>query len=264
MALFSSRDLLPPLLAHLLRRLLAHRQLKREVEGEDTVSWTEDLIGRWGGPGEGGGPPEGLQRKGAAHAGRAGSVQSHFANWGQVEDACGQLRRTTSNVGRGRSWNQCYALGQQMFGVGAWRECQRPLRVTAALMMHMPFHQGAHATCSRALTFTRTRSFTGVRTKAAGFCRRGVSGVRGSEVELGAGEYSGDQRGHRKPAVPRKGVDGDAQLERRREGELQALELAESLDDKSEETQQCLKSIMTLRAKMKEAADGGGGGGGGK
>ena len=46
---------------------------------------------------------------------------------------------------------------------------------------------------------------------------------------------------------------------------VQALELSrESLDDKSEETQQCLKSIMTLRAKMKEAADGGGGGGGGK
>ena len=46
---------------------------------------------------------------------------------------------------------------------------------------------------------------------------------------------------------------------------MQALELSrESLDDQVQrETQQCLKSIMTLRANGK-AADGGGGGGDGK
>ena len=243
-------------------------ELKREVEGEDTVSWTEDLIGRWGGPGEGGGPPEGPPAEKELRMHRA--EQAAFNHILQIGDKwrmrAGKPGGPHPMSGAEEVGNQCYALGQQMFGVGAWRECQRPLRVTAALMMHMPFHQGAACHLLACAYFHENAQFHGGKNeKLLAFAAGAFQASAAARLSLGP-----ENTRAIKEAIGSLLFLARVLMEMRnwKDAErvnVQALELSrESLDDKSEETQQCLKSIMTLRAKMKEAADGGGGGGGGK
>ena len=168
------------------------------------MSWTEDLIGRWELDPERrtpGGPP--AERCASPEPG-AGSVQSHLQIGGQVEDACGQAGGPHQCRARKKLGNRCYALGQQMFGVGAWQECPTPIaRVTAALMSTCLFTRSRHATCS-SLTHENAQFHGGKNEKLLAFAR-GVSDVRGSGLNLGPENTRAIKEGHRKPAVPRKG-----------------------------------------------------------
>jgi hypothetical protein len=133
-------------------------------------------------------------------------------------------------------------------------------------MMHMPFHQGAACHLLACAYFHENAQFHGGKNeKLLAFAAGAFQASAAARLSLGP-----ENTRAIKEAIGSLLFLARVLMEMRnwKDAErvnVQALELSrESLDDKSEETQQCLKSIMTLRAKMKEAADGGGGGGGGK
>ena len=139
-------------------------EMKRMVEGDDASVWHAKLVGKWGGPGEGGAdspaefPASASDEEKKAHAKKMEDAEllktklpqvmfatlNHVFKVGDVWKMRGgkadmkPLMEHADVVGK-----SCYALGQQMFAAEAWKECQRPLRAAAALLMHNPYQQGA-------------------------------------------------------------------------------------------------------------------------
>ena len=139
-------------------------EMKRMVEGDAASVWHAKLVGKWGGPGEGGAdspaelPASASDEEKKAHAKKMEDAEllktklpqvmfatlNHVFKVGDVWKMRGgkadmkPVMEHADVVGK-----SCYALGQQMFAAEAWKECQRPLRAAAALLMHNPYQQGA-------------------------------------------------------------------------------------------------------------------------
>lgn len=153
-----------------------------------------------------------------------------------------------------------YVLGQQLFAAEAWRESQRPLRASAALIMHMPFQQGAachYLAC--AYFHENMRDHGGKEERLRAYAAGAFQAAAAARLSLGPDE----------PKAVKEAVGSLLFLGRVlvdmnnwRDAErihVQALEIArQSLGDEATETKNCLQAMMNLRGKMrhvKEALD---------
>jgi len=150
---------------------------------------------------------------------------------------------------------QCYVLGQQMFAAEAWKECQRPLRAAAALLMHQPFQQGAachYLAC--AYFHENNRAHGGKNEKLMQFAAGAFQSAAAARLSLGP----------KHPKAIKEAVGSLLFLARvlselkdwgnAERVHVQALEIArDALGDGAEETKQCLQSLMGLKQRIKQA-----------
>lgn len=236
--------------------------MKRAKEGDAAVAWSEDLLGRWGGPGEGApeeAEPESEDGKPKKQAGMPEHERAAFERlltigdkW-KVQGGRPGLEppfEEAEAIGK-----QLYALGTRLFAAEAWVECQRPFRTAAALFVHLPYQQGA---CLHYL--------------ACAYFHENVKVHQGGEKRLaqfsvGAFQASAAARlslGPKNEKAVKEAIGsllflarvlvmhlGEAQMAER--VHVQALEIArDALGDEAMETKQCAQSLMGLRAKLEE------------
>ena len=251
-------------------------EMRRMVEGDDTVEWTPALVGRWGGPGEGGEDESRTLPESASEDERA-ALKMRLEKEDSARVKLPQVMFATINhvfkVGDGWKMRggkpglppvmenaeavgkQCYVLGQQMFAAEAWKECQRPLRAAAALLMHQPFQQGAachYLAC--AYFHENNRSHGGKNEKLMHFAAGAFQSAAAARLSLGP----------KHPKAIKEAV-GSLLFLARVLAELkdwsnaervhaQALEIArDALGDGAEETKQCLQSLVGLKQRIKQA-----------
>mmetsp|Transcript_16960 Transcript_16960/g.27199 ORF Transcript_16960/g.27199 Transcript_16960/m.27199 type:complete len:182 (-) Transcript_16960:144-689(-) len=151
---------------------------------------------------------------------------------------------------------QTYLLGQQLFTAEMWKECQRPLRAAAALLMHEPEIQGA------ACHFLGCAYFHENNKIQCGRNQKLMLFAAGAFQSAAAARLALDPSGPRRVQGV-KDATGSLlflgkvlmDMDNYRDSErvhLQALEISRDvLGDKAEETQQCLQAMMGLRSKMR-------------
>ena len=150
-----------------------------------------------------------------------------------------------------------YILGQQLFAAEAWRESQRPLRTAAALIMHMPYQQGAachYLACSYFHENMRDKGGKDERLRA--YSAGAFQAAAAARLSLGPDE----------PKAVKEAVGSLLFLGRVlvdmnnwRDAErihVQALEIArQTLGDEAQETRNCLQAMMNLRGKMRQVKE---------
>jgi tetratricopeptide (TPR) repeat protein len=251
-------------------------EMRRMVEGDDTVVWKPWLVGKWLGPGEGGEDlPKTLPETASDEEKEALKKRLEKEELDKVK--LPQVMFATINhvFKVGDSWKmrggkpglppvmehaeavgkQCYVLGQQMFAAEAWKECQRPLRAAAALLMHQPFQQGAachYLAC--AYFHENNRAHGGKNEKLMQFAAGAFQSAAAARLSLGP----------KHPKAIKEAVGSLLFLARvlselkdfgnAERVHVQALEIArDALGDGAEETKQCLQSLMGLKQRMKQA-----------
>lgn len=260
--------------------LIPMGEMRRMVEGDHTVAWDKELVGKWGGPGEGGDDePKELPESAAEEEKQAFKKKKEDEEILKVK--LPQVMFATLNhvFKVGDSWKmrggkpgvppvmehaeavgkQCYVLGQQMFAAEAWKECQRPLRAAAALLMHQPFQQGAachYLAC--AYFHENNRGHGGKNEKLSQFAAGAFQSAAAARLSLGS----------KNPKAVKEAIGSLLFLARvlsemkdwpnAERVHVQAMEIArDALGDSAEETKQCLQSLMGLKQRIKMAKESG-------
>lgn len=234
--------------------------MKRAKEGDAAVAWSEDLLGRWCGPGEG--SPEEPESEDGKQKKRTGVPEHERAAFERLLTIGDEWKVQGGRPGLEPPFEgaevigkQLYALGTRLFAAEAWVECQRPFRTAAALFVHLPYQQGAclhYLAC--AYFHENIKAHQGDEKRLAQFSVGAFQASAAARLSLGpkhekaVKEAIGSLLFLARVLVMHM---GEARMAER--VHVQALQIArDALGEDATETKQCAQSLMGLRAKLEE------------